>query len=213
MSMDVQNYRRYGLVIKKILKLKNSICSIFDIRIGDGRGTLFWHDPWFENKPLISRDEFRGLKIRRDCAAATVHNIHNGLWVSVITRVLEGKRAIGHLNGLNICNMADVYLWKAEENGKIKSSAIWNVIRERGQIVSWASLVWSLKIIPRHRFILWLAFRGRLSTRDRILAYMDIPDANCVLSSGFAESIDHLLGGCFFALGLFGIFLLYSWEL
>ncbi|XP_047335351.1 uncharacterized protein LOC124938869 [Impatiens glandulifera] len=104
--------------------------------------------------------------------------------------------------------MANVHLWKAEENGKIKSSAIWNVIRERGQIVSWASLVWSLKIIPRHRFILWLAFRGRLSTRDRILAYMDIPDANCVLCSGFAESIDHLLGGCFFARSIWNHFTL-----
>ncbi|XP_047326646.1 uncharacterized protein LOC124930337 [Impatiens glandulifera] len=31
--------------LKKILKLKNNIGSIFDIRIGDGRGTLFWHDP------------------------------------------------------------------------------------------------------------------------------------------------------------------------
>ncbi|XP_047335350.1 uncharacterized protein LOC124938868 [Impatiens glandulifera] len=103
--------------------------------------------------------------------------------------------------------MANVHLWKAEENGKIKSSAIWNVIRERGQIVSWASLVWSLKIIPRHRFILWLAFRGRLSTRDRILAYMDIPDANCVLCSGFAESIDHLLGGYFFARSIWNLLL------
>ncbi|XP_047331754.1 uncharacterized protein LOC124935362 [Impatiens glandulifera] len=104
--------------------------------------------------------------------------------------------------------MVDVHLWKAEENGKIKSSAIWNVIRERGQIVSWASLVWSLKIIPRHRFILWLAFCGRLSTRDRILAYMDIPDANCVLCSGFAESIDHLLGSCFFARSIWNPFTL-----
>ncbi|XP_047309935.1 uncharacterized protein LOC124913395 [Impatiens glandulifera] len=102
--------------------------------------------------------------------------------------------------------MADVHLWKVEENGKIKSSAIWNVIRERGQIVSWASLVWSLKIIPRHRFIFWLSFRGRLSTRDRIRAYMDIPDANCVLCSGFAESIDHLLGGCFFARSIWNLF-------
>ncbi|XP_047336054.1 uncharacterized protein LOC124939638 [Impatiens glandulifera] len=70
---------------------------------------------------------------------------------------------------------------------------VWNAIREICQIVNWAALVWSSKVIPRHFFILWLAFRGRLSTRDRILAYMDIPDANCVLCSGFAESIDHLL--------------------
>ncbi|XP_047335405.1 uncharacterized protein LOC124938929 [Impatiens glandulifera] len=104
--------------------------------------------------------------------------------------------------------MADVHLWKAEKNGKNKSSAIWNIIRERGQIVSWTSLVWSSKIILRHRFILWLAFRGKLSTRDRIFAYMDILDANCVLCSGFAESIDHLFGGCFFVKSIWNLFTL-----
>ncbi|XP_047306218.1 uncharacterized protein LOC124909596 [Impatiens glandulifera] len=192
--------------LKKILKLKNNIGSIFDIRIGDGRGTLFWHDPWFENKPLISRDKFRGLRIRRDCVAATVHDIHSRLWVLTITWVLEGKRVIDHLSGLNLCDKADGHLWKAKENEKIKSSAIWNIIRERGQFVSWASFVWSSKVILRHRFILWLVFRRRLNTRDRILAYMDIPDASCVLCSGSLESINHLFGSCSFAKSIWKLF-------
>ncbi|XP_047309922.1 uncharacterized protein LOC124913383 [Impatiens glandulifera] len=148
--------------VKKIIKLKNSVASIFDIRLGDGRGTLFWHDLWFESRPLIDREEFRGRRIRRDCATAT----------------------------------ADVHLWNAEEYGKLKSNKIWNVIRERGQVVNWADLVWSSKVIPRYRFILWLTFRRRLNTRDRIQAYIDIPDVSCLHCDGNVEMIDHLLGGC-----------------
>ncbi|XP_047312500.1 uncharacterized protein LOC124915784 [Impatiens glandulifera] len=102
--------------------------------------------------------------------------------------------------------MADVHLWKEEENGKIKSSAIWNVIRERGQLVGWASLIWSSKVIPRHRFILCLVFRRRLNTCDRILVYMDIPDPSCVLCSGSLETIDHLFGGCPFARSIWKLF-------
>ncbi|XP_047326645.1 uncharacterized protein LOC124930336 [Impatiens glandulifera] len=37
---------------------------------------------------------------------------------------------------------------------------------------------------------------------------MDIPDANCVLCSGFAEFIDHLLGDCFFAKSIWNLFTL-----
>ncbi|XP_047341138.1 uncharacterized protein LOC124944837 [Impatiens glandulifera] len=94
--------------------------------------------------------------------------------------------------------MAGVHLRNAEEEGKLKSSKIWSVIRESGQVVNWASLVWSSKVIPRHRFILWLSFRRRLSTRDQIQAYMDISDASFLLCDGNAETIDHLLGGCQF---------------
>ncbi|XP_047309745.1 uncharacterized protein LOC124913184 [Impatiens glandulifera] len=182
--------------LKKILNLKNSIGSIFDIRIGDGCGTLFWHDPWLENQLLITKEEFRGLRIRRDCAAATIGDIDVGRWVSIIRRVPEGRRVLDYLSRIRLSDRADVHSWAAEEDGKLKSRIVWNVIREKGQIVNWAALVWSSKVILRHRFILWLALRGRLNTRDRILAYMDIPDANCLLCDGNTESIFHLFGSC-----------------
>ncbi|XP_047326436.1 uncharacterized protein LOC124930119 [Impatiens glandulifera] len=194
--------------LKKILKLKNNIDLIFHIRLGDGCGTLFWHESWFENRPLIIKEEFRGLKIRKDCAASTVCDIDVGLWASIIRRVPEGRRVLDYLSSIRLSDRTDVHSWVAEEDGKLKSSMVGNAIRERGQIVNWVALVWSSKVIPRHCFILWLAFRGRLSTRDRILAYMDIPDANCVLCSGFAEFIDHLLGGCVFAKSIWNLFTL-----
>ncbi|XP_047342829.1 uncharacterized protein LOC124946311 [Impatiens glandulifera] len=194
--------------LKKILNLKNSLGSIFDIRIGDGCGTLFWHDSWFENQPLITKEEFRGLRIRRDCAASTIGDIDAGLWVSIIRRVPEGRRVLDYFSRIRLSDRADVHSWVAEENGKLKSRIVWNVIREKGQTVDWAALVWSSKFILRHRFILWLALRGRLNTRDRILAYMDIPDANCLHCDGNTESICHLFGSCPFVKSLWSKFTL-----
>ncbi|XP_047320511.1 uncharacterized protein LOC124924530 [Impatiens glandulifera] len=194
--------------LKKILKLKNNLDLIFHIRLGDGLGTLFWNDPWFENRPLIIEEEFQGLRIRKDCTAATVCDIDVGLWASIIRRVPEGRLVLYYFSSIRLSDRSDVHSWVVEEDGKLKSRMVWNAIRERGQIVDWAALVWSSKVIPRHCFILWLTFRGTLSTRDRILAYIDILDANCVLCSGFAESIDHLLGGYFFAKYIWNLFTL-----
>ncbi|XP_047331404.1 uncharacterized protein LOC124934970 [Impatiens glandulifera] len=130
-------------------------------------------------------------------------------------RTTKGRRVFDHLSGIQLNDRADVHLWNAEEDGKLKSNKIWNVIRERGQVVNWAALVWSSKVILMHRFILWLAFRRRLSTRDRIQVYMDIPDASCLLCDGNVEAIDHLLGSCPFTRHVWNKFtsaMLEAWE-
>ncbi|XP_047320614.1 uncharacterized protein LOC124924646 [Impatiens glandulifera] len=137
-----------------------------------------------------------------------IGNIDVGRWVSIIRRVPEGRRVLDYLSSIRLSDRADVHSWVAEEDGKLKSRIVWNVIREKDQIVDWAALVWSLKVIPRHRFILWLALRGMLNTRDRILAYMDIPDANCLLCDGNTESICHLFGSCPFVKSLWSKFTL-----
>ncbi|XP_047331512.1 uncharacterized protein LOC124935096 [Impatiens glandulifera] len=76
------------------------------------------------------------------------------------------------------------------------STKIWSVIRERGQIVVWALLVWSSKAIPRQRFIIWLEFWERPKTRDRIRRYMAILDNSFPLCEVNEESINHLFRGC-----------------
>lgn len=47
------------------------------------------------------------------------------------------------------------------------SQRTWDQIRTRGPKVRWHSLVWFTQGVPRLSFIVWLAFRDRLSTRIR----------------------------------------------
>ncbi|XP_047309733.1 uncharacterized protein LOC124913168 [Impatiens glandulifera] len=83
-------------------------------------------------------------------------------------------------------------------NGKFIVGKAWEIIRTNEVVVDWHKVVWSLKDIPRNQFILWLAFRKRLETRDRIKKYMNILDVNCPVCIVKEESIDHLFGECTF---------------
>ncbi|XP_047322340.1 uncharacterized protein LOC124926197 [Impatiens glandulifera] len=149
-----------GWLLKKILKLRNNIAEVFDISWGDGRNTLFWHDPWYENQPLINKEEFRNVRIKHDYLNAKIRDIKNGLWNSLLRRILEKQ-----------------------------------------QIVDLADLVWLSKVIPRHQFILWLAFKESLNTRYRVKKYMEIPNTSCLLCEENEETTDHLFS-CPFALEL-----------
>ncbi|XP_047309812.1 uncharacterized protein LOC124913260 [Impatiens glandulifera] len=86
------------------------------------------------------------------------------------------------------------------------SNKVWNTIRDKEEIVDWANLVWSSKVIPRHQFILWLAFQEILNTRDRVKKYMEILDSSCLLCEGNEEIVDHLFGNYSFASKLWNKF-------
>ncbi|XP_047326695.1 uncharacterized protein LOC124930389 [Impatiens glandulifera] len=91
-------------------------------------------------------------------------------------------------------------------NGKMLSIKVWNIIQEKEQIVYWANLVWSSKVIPRHQFIIWLVFRERLNTRDHVKKYMEIPDLRCLLCEWNEETYDHLFENHSFASKLWNTF-------
>lgn len=74
------------------------------------------------------------------------------------------------------------------------TSRTWDQIRVRGQEVSWCNLVWFPQRIPRQAFIVWLAFKDRLSTGVRMRQW-GITQA-CVLCGERDESRDHLFFAC-----------------
>lgn len=53
--------------------------------------------------------------------------------------------------------------------------------------------------IPKHAFIVWLAFRGRLLTRDKLHLWGCIQNDDCALSSNAREDLPHLFFGCPFS--------------
>ncbi|XP_047325622.1 uncharacterized protein LOC124929330 [Impatiens glandulifera] len=167
--------------LKKIFKLRQSVGNMVQIRFGDGRGTLFWQYTWFEGKLIITRQEFQRVRIRPDFQNVLVREVKEGIWGCLLRRILGGQRVLKQLNRIKFHNRIDSHTLEAKKDGRLKSSKVWKVIREREQIVEWAPLVWSSKDIMRHQFILWLVFCGRLNTRDRIKKYMNIPDTSCLL--------------------------------
>lgn len=64
----------------------------------------------------------------------------------------------------------DRILWKFNKKGEYNIGSIWRNLIPIVQDVSWAKLVWSKCIVPRHAFICWLALHKKLLTRDRLFA-------------------------------------------
>ncbi|KAL0386410.1 UNVERIFIED_CONTAM: hypothetical protein Slati_4557400 [Sesamum latifolium] len=82
--------------------------------------------------------------------------------------------------------------------GSFSSSAAYAIFSPPGPKVGWSSLLVGTFKIPRHRFILWLAILGRLSTLDK--PWLHQLGTACVLcQDALPESHEHLFFTCSFA--------------
>ncbi|KAL0288053.1 UNVERIFIED_CONTAM: hypothetical protein Sradi_7109800 [Sesamum radiatum] len=91
----------------------------------------------------------------------------------------------------------DRILWTGPK-GSFSSAAAYMVFCPPGPTVGWSSLLGGTFKIPRHRFILWLAILGRLSTMDK--PWLQHLGTTCVLCQEDAmESHEHLFFMCSYA--------------
>ncbi|KAL0411497.1 UNVERIFIED_CONTAM: hypothetical protein Slati_3739400 [Sesamum latifolium] len=91
----------------------------------------------------------------------------------------------------------DRILWTGP-GGSFSSAAAYDMLHPPGPKVDWSSLLVGTFKIPRHRFILWLAILGRLSTLDK--PWLHHLGTDCVLCrADTPETHDHLFFTCSFA--------------
>lgn len=90
----------------------------------------------------------------------------------------------------------DKLLWDNVISSKVTLSSIWHSIRDTGAAPRWLAAVWHRLAIPKCSFILWLAFRNRLFTRDRMALMGMQVDQRCVLCGFHQESTLHLFDSC-----------------
>ncbi|XP_035834001.1 uncharacterized protein LOC118482580 [Helianthus annuus] len=88
--------------------------------------------------------------------------------------------------------------------GDFKSAQVWNTIRNREHQALWANMVWFPQCVPRHSFHIWLAFRNKLKTQDRLAVWEAGSQTNlnlmcCPLCNFDRDSHDHLFFQCNFA--------------
>ncbi|XP_022029145.1 uncharacterized protein LOC110930188 [Helianthus annuus] len=169
--------------------------------------TSAWYDSWCELCPLgnlISPSMMRqaGLSIHSKVADL----ISEGNWNWPI-HWLTSYPVLNQLPSINLSEgVRDVVLWKDinERLVPFSSSDAWECIRSRGTQVSWYNLVWFSQCIPRHAFVLWLVFRRKLVTQDRIRQWnIDNKDCMnlmcCLLCHNNIDSHHHLFFECKYA--------------
>ncbi|GJU35720.1 RNA-directed DNA polymerase, eukaryota, reverse transcriptase zinc-binding domain protein, partial [Tanacetum coccineum] len=187
---------------KKILRYRGKLRRHIVHRIGDGLSTSLWYDSWHAICPLsdfISKRKIYYSGLSLDCNVANV--IENGKWKwpSVLSEEFDGLNAIEP--PLLIEGKKDKVFWRTKL-GRYKDfsvSTVWNDIRECSVIVPWVKLVWFSQCIPRHAFMVWLAFHGRLKTQDLMGVWEKKDDMRCVFCKNVPDSHDHLFFECSFS--------------
>ena len=190
---------------RKLLKLRDEASTLSKYKVGKGNSISLWYSNWHPLGPLIPK---YGPRIAYDAGLARNAKVDriivNGTWQWPYPCTWELREIIlEHTpNYLPNANAEDKFIWNATKHGLYESASTWNAIREKNHKVPWHHLIWSTPHIPRHSFILWLAIRERLNTKDRLLSWGMAIDPTCVLCGGTLESIDHLFFQCPFTVDL-----------
>lgn len=204
------NTTRGSWMWKKLLKLWPIAATFLKSEMRDEKSTSFWFENWLSVGPLIHITEEVGTRI-----LGVSHN-------AKVTDTVEGKNwRIRRTRGLHLQDIirqiiqappptsstgSDRMLWlqghdKYEK--KFSSRCTWERIRQAHQAVSWNRIVWFPQAIPRQAFIMWLAFRSRLSTGDRMRQWGE--NQSCMLCGEPNETRDHLFFACPFSYTLWTI--------
>src|SRR3954471_20416762 len=87
------------------------------------------------------------------------------------------------------------YWREAIRDGKYNTAKMYTSLRGEKVNKAWRHMFSRNHARPRAIFITWLAFVGRLSTKDRILKYCLTLDPSCVYC-GMQENMEHLYFEC-----------------
>ncbi|XP_062173652.1 uncharacterized protein LOC133879125 [Alnus glutinosa] len=125
---------------RKNFKLKELAKQFLHFRIGDGNIVFLWLDNWHPDGCLLEVYGFRALYDAESNLEAKVSGF-------LLSFVMETGFELVHDQIVSLPSRVDFR-------------------REKLPTVSWWKTVWFSKAIPRHSFILWLAFRDALPTKE-----------------------------------------------
>ena len=182
--------------VRKIFNCRRLASPFLKYHIGSNSSFLFWHDPWIDNKPLLLSCH-RNVVINLESVNLDKISLylHNGRWHFPATQHTDLLEIRDRVRDVLICNQ-DYVSWNGLSGNQVSLPSIWNSFRATVAVVTWSELVWNSFAIPKCSFILWLAIKNRLLTRDKLISYGMIIDPACLLCSGNVESVHHLFSDC-----------------
>ncbi|GAU48354.1 hypothetical protein TSUD_267790 [Trifolium subterraneum] len=152
--------------------------------VGDGHSTLFWTDPWLEERPLAR--SFGRLYDLAENKLITVAEMFGLGWGGVEMETED--------------NMLDRWVWKLHTSQRysVKSAysfitAIGSTHNERVDCFMWRKSV-PLKV----DIFVWRLFLNRLPTKDNLhkRGVIDTSQLSCATTCGKVEDNDHLFFQC-----------------
>lgn len=172
--------------------------------LGSGRFIDFWHDKWLPQGSL--QETFPVLfTFAQDQHCTVQSQAAGGRWEIQLQLPLS-MTAQRQLDDLLQALPADETLLSTAEycrsmvitGKKPTTKDFYTLFSDRGQRWQPAMWVWRKAIPPRRRTFLWLAFRGRLNTKDNMVIKTWAAEPGCDRCPA-VESIDHVILHCQYA--------------
>ncbi|XP_044419313.1 uncharacterized protein [Triticum aestivum] len=178
-----------------------------------GSGTLvsFWKDQWLDVGRLCLM--YPTLFSFASYPACSVHSQYvNGAWAIQLHPNLSQMASTELLALHELLSDVTPNLLNEDKripslgSGQLSTRHFYSLLTFRGVLTTFEPWVWDSLIPLKHRIFLWLAFRGRLNTRDNMVKKgwsVVAPFAHCDACPA-VESADHLLLRCASASVLWG---------
>ena len=103
----------------------------------------------------------------------------------------------------------DKYVWFPEPGrgtGVFSASDTWRAMNPYPIEVFWHEVMWFTGRIPKHAFIIWVAAKDRMVTRDRLIRWgLSVP-STCFLCTGHDECRQHSFFDCAYSNQIWAFF-------
>ena len=96
-------------------------------------------------------------------------------------------------------DQGDHVVWGPTGATSFSCAAAKEAIRVRGPTVSWYNVVWFKGYIPQMAIIMWMAFRKRILTKNKLKMWGCIQKDTCCLCNMESEDKNHLFLRCTFS--------------
>lgn len=185
--------------LKKMLLFRPLVLRFIRYTVGTNSQFLFWHDPWLDSRPILQSYNPQLVSILESSNLATVSQfILNNNWVFPTSNHMWAVELRGRISRLPIYPFDDI-LWQNLSFKDVKVSSIWHTLRPPELSPPWIEAVWHPLRIPKCAFILWLALKDRLLTKERMLLFDMTTDLSCCFCSNAIENVSHLFGSCVYS--------------
>lgn len=93
----------------------------------------------------------------------------------------------------------DRLVWMPNSKGKLMTNFAWQELRHKGNVVVWSNLVWHKNNIPKHSIILWMTFKLKLHTKDKLVSFGLVSSITCAFCLCMNDNVNHFLFSCPFS--------------
>lgn len=181
--------------VRKIFNARSAASDYVRYYIGPNSKFRFWLDPWINNKPLINVFGSQAVSNFESNSLVLIQSFRsNGHWILPPSNHISAVEIKDLVQRAQI-HSTDHLTWDGIQQSKVKIATVRDSFRQRNILTPWYEFVWNHLSIPKCSFILWLALKNRLLTRDRMLDCHMNTSPTCLFCNN-PESITHLLTDC-----------------